>query len=497
MQNQTKSNQFCQEILYSNIRRSRSTTNLIMALASFKGAQSPTELSLSPVYQYKYGSISKAIGDLARNKEERKRVQQLFQSLCYPYFSPAIDRTDRVVFQTDTTPLVKAYSETLSGRTYIPIPNNVIPGNKPLGIGYEVSFINLSEGSTKWSLPLSIQRVETDKTASETALEQLKELLSHPDLGLSQKLCLNTLDSKYGNAAYMAKAFAYEDLVSILRLRSAMKVWSSAEEEEAYNGNGAPRIYGEKYYLISKSRMKSYKKHPKTGLPYEVYQQSIFERPHNDYYEIEVQTNRGRKMIVQIFRWDDLRIRSKNGNDMKDKPLDILAIKVQDAQSGKAVFNRDMFVAISGKRKDEISTTEGYHTYRSRYDIEPAMRFAKQRLLVDKLQTPKLESLDNWFLIYQMAVWLLYIASDEADFRPRDWRKYLPENQEVEDQYRLSIAQTWQAIESLFLTFDLQPFKPLKSKKGRPRQKGEKQIQRTRYEVVKKTSNQGENKKIP
>ena len=52
----------------------------------------------------------------------------------------------------------------------------------------------------------------------------------------------------------------------------------------------------------------------------------------------------------------------------------------------------------------------------------------------------------------------------------------------------MSIAQARHAAQDLFLTFDQIPFIPLKSKKGRPRQQGETQIQRTRYPVVKKTT---------
>ncbi len=467
-----------------------------MALSSYKGAKSPTELSLSPLYHYKYGSISKVVSNLSRNEEEYGKVRKFFQSLCYAYYSPAVEDTGRVLLQTDTTPIQKPHSDTLEGRTYIAIPNNVIKGNKPLGIGYEVSLINLSDGGTNWSLPLSISRVAINKTASQTALEQLEELLNHPHLDLGQKLCLNTLDSKYGNGAYLAEAFKYDDLVSIARLKSGMKVWTGTGKAPSIQSKGAPKIYNQKLYLISESRNKSYKKHPKTKQPYTVYQQSIFEVPHNDFFELEATTKKGRKIVVQIFRWNNMLIRSKNGHNMKDKPMDILAVKVRDAETGKAIFSRDMFVALSGKRKNEVTTPEGYHTYRKRYDIEPSLRFAKQRLMIDKLQTPVLEHFDNWLLIYQLTVWLLYIASDEADFRPREWRKYLPQNQQPDSGHRLSIAQTWHAAESLFLTFEQNPFKPLKSKKGRPRQKGETQIQRTRYKVVKKTSNKRNNKKV-
>lgn len=479
-----KSNQFCQDILSTKIRRSCSTSNLVMALGSYEGAWSVTDLSRSALYHYQYGSISKSISDLAHNAAQYKQVQQKLQTLCYSYYAPIVASTAAVVLQTDSTPLIKAHSPTLADRGYIAVPNNVITTNQPINVGYDASFVNISEQGTKWSLPLSIARVETKHTASQTAVAQLKQLLCHPDLGLSDKLVCNTLDSKYGNAAYLAPAGEFENLVNIVRLKSSIKVWTQDRREDT---GGAPNIYGDKFYLIKQSDTKVYK-NPKTKLPVEVDRRSIFDLPTADYQQFEAQTKRGRDLIIKIFRWNDLMLRSKKGNNMKDKPFNLLAIIVEDAKTGERVFKRDMFVSVFGKRKTEITTEQGYKIYRRRYDIEPLFRFAKQRLFLDKFQTSKIQHLDNWFLIVQLTIWLLYVSSDQAKFVPRKWRKYLPANKAIERQARLSIAQTRHAAQNLFLTFDPKPFKPGKSKKGRPRQKGETQIQRTRYKVVKKNN---------
>ncbi|MEM9078967.1 MAG: transposase [Bacteroidota bacterium] len=467
------------------IRRRKATVNLIMALASCLEARSPTELSESPLYQYEYSSISKAMADLAHNSEERSQIQSLFRQFCFSHFaSESLSDQTRLILQTDTTSIIKAHSPTLLNRTHVPIPNNKIKGNKPIDIGYEASFINLSMPEGKWSLPLDIDRVRSDETASQRALAQLQVLLSQTELGLSNYLCLNTLDSKYGNAAYLASAFEHDNLVNLTRFRAGMKVWTKADES---NDIGAPKVFGEKYYLNFESKYKTYK-HPKTKLAHQVYQRSIFELPTNNYLVREGKTKSGRAVCIHIWRWNELLIRSKNGNNMKDKPFDLIAVQLKDARTGKVIFKRPMFIAINGKRKDEIQSKEGYQTYRKRYDIEPFMRFSKQHLMLDKFQTPDIEHLDNWLLLNQPVMWLLWSAAKEADFKPKKWRQYLPENKDTENQPILSPTQTRRAVEKLFLTFDLTPFKPQKSKKGRPRQKGEKQSQRTRYKVVKKTT---------
>jgi len=451
-----------------------------MSLASYEAAKSPTELSESPLYHYHYSNNSKIVKHLSEDEEEYKQVQAYIQSHCFSYYEWGT--SGHLVLQTDTTPVIKAHSPTLEDRTYIPIPNTVIHGNKPLSIGYEVSCINVS--SENWSLPMSMERVASNETATQKALSQLGELLSHPELNLSTQLCVNTLDSKYGNSAYLSPAFAHDNLLSAVRLKSGMKVY---KRDIRTNTGGANGIYGQKYYLIEQSDTKSYNRHPRTGLPYEVERNAILSVKSDERITLEGSTKSGKAIYIFIRRWNDMMLRTSKGHNMKDKPFDLINVQVREKQTGKPVFKRRMFLAISGKRKEELSTADAYRAYRKRYDIEPYFRFAKQQLMLDKFQTPDRRHFDNWLLIQQLTAWLLYTASDEADFKAKAWRKYLPENK-IEQGQRLTIAQTRHAAESLFLTFDPEPFKPVKSKKGRPREKGETQNQRTEYPVVKKTT---------
>jgi hypothetical protein len=457
--------------------------NLVMALASCQEAKSPVELSLSPVYHYQYGSISKAIAHLAKNDQERSAIANLFQKLCLSYMSESLFQP-YLLLQTDVTPVCKAHSPTLRDRTYIAVPNNVIAGNKPLDIGYDVSFINIGDPEGSWSLPLSSRRVSVDQTASECALEQLQELLEHPDLGLSNILIINTLDSKYGNAAFLAPAHQHENMVNITRMRAGMKVW---KPDHQTNTGGAPKIYGDKFYLIDESRTKTFP-HPKTKEPCEVFQRSIFDLEVDETLQLSAQTKKGRHLTVHLWRWNSIMIRSKDGNNMKDKPFDLIAVRVLDAQTQERLFSQDMFIALNGKQKTDVTTEQGYDSYRHRYDIEPYFRFAKQKLMLQELQTPDVEHFDNWLLTVSFATWLLYAASTETRFRPRKWEKYLPESKQAKTAQQLSIAQARKSAQDLFLTFDQEPFKPKKSKKGKGRQKGDKQTPRIRYRVLKKST---------
>lgn len=157
--------------------------NLVMALASCQEAKSPVELSLSPLYHYQYGSLSKAIAHLAGNQQQRCAIARSVQRLCWSYLDESILQQPYLLLQTDVMPARKPHSPTLKDRTFIAVPNNVIAGNKPLDIGYDVSYVNIGDPQSHWSLPLSSRRVNVKETASECALKQLQSLLEHPDRG--------------------------------------------------------------------------------------------------------------------------------------------------------------------------------------------------------------------------------------------------------------------------------------------------------------------------
>ena len=391
---------------------------------------------------------------------------------------------DYYLLQTDTTPSCRAYSPSLPERTFVSIPNNAVPGNRPLSIGYELSCINICDEQSHWSLPLSLKRVALQETASECAHRQLDELVSHPDLALGEKLLINTCDSKYGTAEYLCAVHQHANLVNITRLRSGLRLWTPYQGTQKA---GRKRIYDQKFYLRRHSGYKTYQNY-RTGVPSTVYQRSLFEHPCEDHIVFETLTAKGRRVRIELWRFNNLIMRSKTGYSMKDKPLDIIAIEARDAQSKKLIFGREMYIAISGQQKGKISTQNAYRFYRHRYGIEHYIRFGKQHLLLHKYQTPDVKHLDNWLLIQQSVPWLLYAASDETTKQPRKWEKYLPENQMKTTAQRLTISQTRKALQSLFLTLDLSPFKPQKSKNGKGRLKGTTFEPRKRYKRVKKTA---------
>lgn len=467
----TLSNQFCLDILDLEVKLSRALLNLVFALCSYQAAQSVVELSLSPIYRYEHTSIYKVIERLAKDSRMYTECQSAILQLCLRYLCLASNK--RIRLQTDVTPLLKPHSPSLADRQYVKVSNSVIKGNKPISIGYPLSCIHWS-AEYKWSLPLVRSRVSSEQTASSLAVEQLESLLEVLEEQLDLELIINTADSAYTQASYLCPLYEKENLVNITRFRYGTKVYTAATGD---NPTGAKKVYDKEFHLRDATRTITGKA-AKTGKAYEKEQISIFDLPHSEKQFLDTQTTKGKALHIELYRWNGLKMRSKNGHNMKHKAFDLLGVKVFDATSKKLVFKRTMFVCIFGKKRAKVTTREAYWDYRHRYDIEPSFRFNKQKLFLDSYGGESVQHIDNFLLVNQLANWLLYLAADEVQFVPRKWEK------KSQKTTRLSIAKTRRSTESLFLTFDETPFLPQSTNKG----KGRIKTKTKKYKVVKKAN---------
>ena len=279
-----------------------------MALSSYQQADSLVQLSESPIFHYQFSSVFKPIHDLVKTHEDYTGLKDRILGQCLKYAQPK----KRVLLQTDVTPLLKEHSPTLENRQHVKKSNTIIKGNKPLGIGYPLSSINLSVES-KWSLPLSRGRVPLDHTESSYAVEQLKRLLPTLLDTLDYDLIINTTDSGYTHASYISPLYEEDNLLCISRFRCGSKVYTPAAGD---NPKGTPKIYQDCFYLRNQTRI--YKgKTPKTEKPYEKEQITIYDLACSEEQQFETTTEKGRPIVVQLSRWNDLKIRSKKGHSMK------------------------------------------------------------------------------------------------------------------------------------------------------------------------------------
>ncbi|HMQ49328.1 MAG TPA: transposase [Saprospiraceae bacterium] len=409
-----------------------------------------------------------------------------FRKLVRPFLPPArttASGTDYYALTHDVTKLLKEHSPCLEGRQYVPTSNKVIASNKALGVGYPVSALHLGVGDAGWVPPLALERLGVKDDAKAVAVRQIASQLDDETLPFGQELCLLRADSAYGKAIFLSPMYDMESMVSIVRLRHGIKVWTKAD---AGLTGGAKRVYGDKFYLTQTTRWKTYKK---KGQPYEVFQQSLSDLPNNEQVRLASVMGNNRSVLIDIQRWNDLLIRTKDGASMKKKPMDIVRVEVLDAQTLKRVFDRPMFIAVSGQRRAQVSSREAHEQYRERYDVESYYGFAKNAMCMDKLQTPVAAHIDPWLRIVQAASWLMFSASTQiGQIHCPPWQDYLPKNKAVREQpdLRLTIAQTQRAAHLLFGTFDPTPFLPQKSKKGKGRKQGQTQPPKSHHQVVKK-----------
>jgi hypothetical protein len=444
-----------------------------MALASYKSAKSVVQLSESPVFHYQYSSITDAVSNLARTDKERDERRQALQKLFLERFAvkPVMD------WQTDGVSLFREHAKCLQDLQFVYKANTVIRGNKPIGIGYPLLFINLADFANKWSLPFEVALVGPETDYVSLAAEKFTELC-----GLEQfldVLHINTADSSFGCPKYLSPTSKIENLVSITRLRHGRKV-CFAERKET---KGAPQIYGEDWYLREESGVWTVQRKEQT---ISKYQSSIYEREADEETEILIKTKKGRELRVEIRRWDEMLLHSSEGFSMKEAEFDLVSFRVLDGKTGERVFKEDVFVSVMGVERKRLSLKEVYQRFRRRFDLEVTNRFLKQEMFLQDYQTPCKGNVENWILVAQTALWLLYEASDEVAKVSAKWQKY--NEPKIKEGAKRTPSQTKKGAERLFLSFAQEPYLPQKCEKGLGRRKGTKLAKRAEYKVAKKVN---------
>jgi hypothetical protein len=109
---------------------------------------------------------------------------------------------------------------------------------------------------------------------------------------------------------------------------------------------------------------------------------------------------------------------------MKEAEFDMVSFRVLDVKTGERVFKEDVFVSVMGVERKRLNLKEVYQRFRRRFDLEVTNRFLKQEMFLEDYQTPNKENVENWALVAQTAMWLLYEAADEVESVSAKWQKY-------------------------------------------------------------------------
>jgi len=382
-------------------KRSDTTFNLLDALSSSgHECKSVVELSESAAFRRQYSSITDAIADGLPSASFEAIERLVFNTLCPK--EPAI-----VKFFLDCTGAPRPWAKKLRDKTIVYAPNPA-PGNKPIAVGHQYSLLCLSPQEQvacekHWILPLCTKRVKSDEKGNESGMRQL---INHTTKNLTDTtLAISAGDTLYGTKNCRRIAAENQNLVHIFRLSSKRTLYRKVSGEVAKTHKaGRKRVFGEKVILNDHETLPS----------------------PDGQITLEYTTKKQVAWHIELTQWNDLLTRGSRDFRAENHPITLVRVTVRHAD-GTMVFRRPLWIAITGKRRHEVSMETAYATYRQRYDIEHFFRFGKQKLLLNAFQTPDTEHEEAWWKFVPLAYIQLYLASNLAEALPKPWERYLDE----------------------------------------------------------------------
>jgi len=144
--------------------------NTLDALSSETAAHSFPELSLSPFFERKWGSLYEALEDGKINPEQLREV--------FVQFAPLPPAGQYVFVGTDTSNLYRPQAKTLADRTMVPIPN--LPECDHAVTAWLVmsSVVLLPQEPGQGTWVLDTKRVRSQDLATGVAAEQVREVVA-------------------------------------------------------------------------------------------------------------------------------------------------------------------------------------------------------------------------------------------------------------------------------------------------------------------------------
>jgi hypothetical protein len=394
--------QFREEVYqnFNNYKRTDTLMDLVDTLSSNTTAKSVVELTLSPQFQRTYSGLSKAI---AVNSLSDKQLARLAAKTI-----PSPQARKFYLIGADVTSNPRPYAKTLPDRGFVYQPNT-IQGNKPIAIGHQYSFVALLPERDKiktgpWVVPLAMKRVSSQENKEWVGAKQVRALLKDDQLPFGKALCVEVVDSAYSKPAYLNANRDHENLVTIARARGTRTFYREpTPETETKEEKGHPTWYGPPFCLKSPSTW---------GVPEDV-AETTFTSQRKVTYRVEIQA------------WHNLLMRGKKGIPMHQHPFTLVKIRWYNPQ-GEALFQKPLWLIVMGDRRVELTLLDIQQSYLQRYDLEHFFRFGKQKLLLDKFQTPDVQHEENWWQLVTLAYLQLWAAKELVSQLPRPWERYLP-----------------------------------------------------------------------
>jgi hypothetical protein len=235
---------------------------------------------------------------------------------------------------------------------------------------------------------------------------QLDRLLSDETLPWHEQLCVDVGDTRYSKPAYLQANRHHENLVTIARVRRNRTFYRQPPARKQPS-RGRPRWYGDRFSLKDPAGW----------------------QPPDETRVTTHRSRRGRQYQVHIQAWHNLLMRGKQKPrrlPMHQHPLTLVRICSVDAD-GRPVHKRPLWLIVVGQRRQEIELLHIYQTYYlHRSHLEHFFRFARQKLLLTRFQTPEVRREETWWRLVHLAHAQLWVARPLVQHLPRPWERYLP-----------------------------------------------------------------------
>jgi len=386
---------------FNNCKRSDTLMDLVDALSSNTTAKTAVELTLNTHFRRHHTALNKAV---CVNSVSDKQLSGLAAKTI-----EAPRQRQFHLLGIDVTSRPRPYADTLKDRSFVYQPNT-IKGNKPIAIGHQYSFVAYlperdKEKIGNWVIPLAMKRVGSQENKEMVGAQQVAAILNDEALPFGKDLCVEVADSAYGKPAYLNANRNKKNLVSIARARGTRTFFRQPipHPKCGLSKQGHPAWYGTPFSL----------KAPDTWRQPDEITETTFVSHRKISYRVEVQA------------WSNMLMRGKKESSMRQHPFTLVKIRWYN-QKGGALFQKPLWLIVMGDRRIELSLLDIYQAYLQRYDLEHFFRFGKQKLLLDKFQTPDNQHEEHWWRLVALAYLQLWVAKDTACHLPRPWEKYLP-----------------------------------------------------------------------
>ncbi|MEO1149006.1 MAG: NF041680 family putative transposase [Cyanobacteria bacterium J06638_22] len=458
--------QFRNAIYNQFTHRADSAMDLLDALCSNQSARSVVELSLNPLFRRGHHSVFKAIDAALAAADKIEGHQPTIAVISTVIPSP--EKQPYRLFCIDCSSLERVYAHTLEDRSMVHRPT-AVNGQTPVTIGHSYSMGAIlperDEQDARWTIPLDIKRVPTDKRALQIGVEQVEAIMDSEGGNWHESLSVLVVDSAYGVKGFLQPIQQHTSLVTVARSRSNRVFYQSPPPSDTKT-KGHPRWYGARFALND----------PDTWHPADV--------------SIEI-TEPGKQgpIHVHLQSWSNMLMRGAKAHPMHQHPFTLIRVERRNAQGQR--IGQVMWLIVIGHCRVQICLLQAYRAYRQRFDIEHTFRFLKRNLLLNAFQTPEVEHEQDWLRLVMLAYVQLWVAQPISVAMPKPWEsshKRQPDSRIPPSK----VQQDWNRIIRLVGT----PAADAKPRGISPgRQPGQSQTRRPRQPVIKKSQSRAAQQK--